>query len=467
MKKYHILTVVLGLLILTASAGRADTIQAFLDNPSDETGVAGIGTIRGWAFATNEAPVSVYLRVDGTTQHDYSLPCCGPREDVQQGVAGAPLNTSYSGVVNYARLGAGEHTVGVEIQAEGCEPVILEHTVTVAVPGNIEFNEAFSFEESWTGVDVHNDQILIVNATTGAGIRGETCESSNECLSTKGVPWSPYPRGTANLRVDYALPTQNTGIVEAYNEDATTGATLDAVQAIFNARCLPCHSSDSEEGHPVANLDLAAGHMPRNTIAARSGQLSDGTLLINPGRPDESYLVQKIAMDAPTRGRRMPRGMPPLSDEEMETIRSWVLGGALVPSDFVGHDGDDDHDHGTDHDDDHGHGLAETAWQLVALGTADAPDSVVGEVDVQFSATTLKGWTGCNRYAARYRVRGHALQLADLTATEAGCPTQRLFDQEQRVKTLWVNVERFEVSGDRLTLQSAEGQVLVFERVEE
>ena len=246
---------------------------------------------------------------------------------MQRKVEGAPLNTSYSGVINYAHLGSGEHTVGVEIRAKDCEAVIIEHTVTVAVPGNVEFNEAFSFEESWTGVDVLNDQVLIINATTGAEM------------------------GAANLRVDYSLPTQNTGIVEAYNEDETTGDTLDAVQAIFNARCLPCHSSDNENGRPVANLDLAEGNMPRNTIAARSGQFSDGTLLINPGRPDESYLVEKISVDAPTRGRRMPRGMPPvpLSDQEIETIRSWVLGGALVPSGFAGHDEDDDED---DHDDD-------------------------------------------------------------------------------------------------------------------
>ena len=350
MKKYQILAGVLGMLILTASAARADTIQAFLDNPSDDTGVAGIGTIRGWAFATNGSLVSVYLRIDGTTQHDYRLPCCGPREDVQQAVEGAPLNTSYSGVVNYAHLGSGEHTVGVEIQAEGCEPVMIEHTVTIVVPGNVEINEAFSFEESWTGVDVHNDQILIVNATTGAEM------------------------GAANLRVDYALPTQNTGIVEAYNEDETTGDTLDAVQAIFNAHCISCHSNEYEGGRPVANLDLAEGNMPRNTIAARSGQISDGTLLINPGRPDESYIVEKIAVDAPTRGSRMPHRMPPLSDEDIETIRSWVLGGALVPAGFAGHDGDgghdSEHDHetahyddmgsGTDddeaHDDDHGNG---------------------------------------------------------------------------------------------------------------
>lgn len=330
MKKYPILTVVLGLLLLTASAGRADTITAFLDSPANHTGVTGIETIHGWAFATNDAPVSVYLRIDGTTQHDYPLPCCGPRKDVQQLVAGAPLNTSYSGVVNYAHLGAGEHTVGVEIQAEGCEPVIIEHSVTVATPGNVEFNEAFSFEESWTGVDVLNDQILIINATAGAEMGR-----------------------SANLRVDYSLPTQNTGIVEAYNEDETTGETLDAVQAIFNTHCTSCHSDEYEGGRPVAGLDLAEGNMPHNTIAARSGQLSDGTLLINPGRPDESYIVEKIAVDAPTRGSRMPRGMPPLSDEEIETIRSWVFDGALVPSGFAGPDGDGGHDDGHDHDDDH------------------------------------------------------------------------------------------------------------------
>ncbi len=42
-------------------------------------------------------------------------------------------------------------------------------------------------------------------------------------------------------------------------------------------------------------------------------------------------------------------GICRLCDEEIEIIRSWVLGGALVPSGFAGHDEDDDED---DHDDD-------------------------------------------------------------------------------------------------------------------
>ena len=322
-------------LLLTASAVRADEITAFLDNPPDQTGIAGIGTINGWAFATNGAPVTVYMRIDGITQEDSIIPCCSSRADVQMAVDGAPLDTSYSGVFNYALLSPGEHTVGVEIRAEGCEPVIIDRTVSVARLGNVEVVEEFSLEEAWTGVDALNNDMLIVNATTGTEMDR-----------------------SANLRVRYSLSAQNTGIIEAYTEDETTGETLHAVQAILNEHCLPCHSSDNEAGRPRAGLDLSASNMPGSMIAVRSHQLAD-TFLINPGHPDTSYLVEKIATDSPSRGGRMPQDMLPLSDAEIETIRDWVLGGALIPADFAGHDEDDDHDaehdHEADHDDDSGH----------------------------------------------------------------------------------------------------------------
>lgn len=326
-------------LLLTSSAVRADTITAFLDNPPDQTGIAGIGTINGWAFATNGADVTVYLRINGITQENFIIPCCSPRADVQREVEGAPLNTSYSGVYNYAiPLPHGDEieTIGVEIRAEGCKPVMLDHTVSVAKLGNVEVVENFSLDGAWTGVDALSNDMLIINATTGTD------------MDT-----------SANLRVRYSLAAQNTGIIEAYTEDETTAETLHAVQAIFTARCFPCHASDHDNGNPVAGLDLGEGNMPGSTIAVRSRQLSD-TFLINPGHPDASYLVEKIATDSPSRGGRMPQDMPPLPDEEIETIRNWVLGGALIPADFAGHDEDDDHDHEHDHeaghDDDSGHG---------------------------------------------------------------------------------------------------------------
>ena len=68
--------------------------------------------------------------------------------------------------------------------------------------------------------------------------------------------------------------------------------------------------------------------MPLNTVAITSHQVSDGTLLVNPGYLDESYLVEKI-LDAPRYGRRMPRDMPPLPDEEIEIIRRWVRSGVF------------------------------------------------------------------------------------------------------------------------------------------
>ena len=81
------------------------------------------------------------------------------------------------------------------------------------------------------------------------------------------------------------------------------------------------------------------------------------------------------------------------------------------------------------------------------------------------TATDVTGWTGCNSYEARYSVRGSELRLDDLRWTERGCPSQELFRQEQRMQDSLATAERFEVSGERLTLHGEGGQALVFERV--
>ena len=111
--------------------------------------------------------------------------------------------------------------------------------------------------------------------------------------------------------------------------------------------------------------------------------------------------------------------------------------------------------------------LADTEWRLISLGNADAPAEVVGgEPTAEFTAGgDMTGWTACNSYSARYRVRDSELRLDDLGWTEAGCPSQALFQQEQRMQDSLATVERFEVSGERLTLHSEGAQTLVFERV--
>ena len=114
-----------------------------------------------------------------------------------------------------------------------------------------------------------------------------------------------------------------------------------------------------------------------------------------------------------------------------------------------------------------GNPLANTEWRLVALGDANAPVEVVRDSPTAkfTTATDMTGWTGCNSYGARYRARDSELRLDDLTWTEAGCPSQALFRQEQRMQESLATVGRFEVSDERLTLHSEGGQALVFERV--
>ncbi len=113
-----------------------------------------------------------------------------------------------------------------------------------------------------------------------------------------------------------------------------------------------------------------------------------------------------------------------------------------------------------------GNPLANTEWRLVALGDAAAPADVVGG-DPTLKFTTemdMTGWTGCNAYSARYSASEPELSLDDLTWQEAGCPTDALFQQEQRMQDSLATVERFEVTEEQLTLHSEGGQVMVFER---
>ena len=113
--------------------------------------------------------------------------------------------------------------------------------------------------------------------------------------------------------------------------------------------------------------------------------------------------------------------------------------------------------------------LANTEWRLVAMGDAGAPvDVVEGDATAEFTADgDMKGFTACNSYSAGYSTRDSELRLDELRWTEAGCPTDALFRQEQRMQDSLATVERFEVSGDRLTLHSEGGQALVFERLGE
>jgi hypothetical protein len=110
----------------------------------------------------------------------------------------------------------------------------------------------------------------------------------------------------------------------------TPAASLAAIQAtIFSPRCaIPsCHDRASAVGDLNLEADISydalVGVAP-TVEAARAA----GMLRVDPGHPDNSFLLSKLAGPPPGQGSRMPLSEAPLGDAEMALIRAWIVAGA-------------------------------------------------------------------------------------------------------------------------------------------
>jgi hypothetical protein len=64
-----------------------------------------------------------------------------------------------------------------------------------------------------------------------------------------------------------------------------------------------------------------------NALNVPSTECCDGRLLIKPGDPEGSYIVDKIEGRVCT-GRQMPADMPPLPSDQQKLIVGWICEGA-------------------------------------------------------------------------------------------------------------------------------------------
>jgi hypothetical protein len=282
MRKGLLAAAVLGTLCFLATPARA-VLQLTLENPTDGQDVSGIVAISGFAFSTvANTNVSVSLTIDGNIT--VAVPCCGPRQDVQQQNPGAPLNSSFSLLFNYGILSAGPHTFRVDVTAPGETAASRQVSVNIAKPGDAQFLSNFDL--------------------TGATIAADANE-----LVIVGAQVTPQGGGATktNLRAAYVT-----------------------TQAIFTGKCaIPgCHAGGSSQ----AGLNLSSGNAFSNTVAVRSSELP--TLLrVSPGDDIGSYLYQKIIPNgniAPQTAR-MPLGCSGnncLSDTEIKAIQDWINAGA-------------------------------------------------------------------------------------------------------------------------------------------
>jgi len=126
-----------------------------------------------------------------------------------------------------------------------------------------------------------------------------------------------------------------TGLPNGGNTDpcsavADPASTLGCdVQPILTANCAlsGCHAG----GNPQLGMNLSEGSARQAIVNVPSVEVP--TLMrIKPGLPDSSYLVHKIQGTQASvggSGGQMPFGASPLTQAQVDTIRSWVSVGAL------------------------------------------------------------------------------------------------------------------------------------------
>ena len=106
--------------------------------------------------------------------------------------------------------------------------------------------------------------------------------------------------------------------------DVPLAATLESIQVnVFDASCTLCHSGAAA---PLG-LRLDAGNSFTNLVGVPSAQV--GSLLrVDPGDPDNSYLIRKLEGTA-SEGQLMPLGGPPIPQATIDFVRQWISDGAL------------------------------------------------------------------------------------------------------------------------------------------
>lgn len=111
-------------------------------------------------------------------------------------------------------------------------------------------------------------------------------------------------------------------------EDAV-GWVAQLQRNIFDPHCLSagCHNAQSRAGgmnlSPGASYDSLVNIVPVNLVAK-----GDGLLRVEPFNPTNSFLIAKLTGPGSGEGSRMPLGMDPLPQSDIDFITSWILAGA-------------------------------------------------------------------------------------------------------------------------------------------
>ena len=138
------------------------------------------------------------------------------------------------------------------------------------------------------------------------------------------VPFVP-PSAARTVEASFQLTPHPTPTVTAVPSATPVGAPVAfaVVEKLLTGNCAGCHP-------PNQGLDLTTGHVYASIVNMPSREVP-GLARVKPGDPANSYLYQKVKMAKPPIGGRMPLESPPLTSDELTSLRAWIAQGAKGP----------------------------------------------------------------------------------------------------------------------------------------
>lgn len=121
------------------------------------------------------------------------------------------------------------------------------------------------------------------------------------------------------------LNEQGLPITDDNGNEPTPEVTLAQIQEeIFGAICAACHTgANAPRGLRLDSADNAYAYLV-NQAADEAPEL----MRVNPGNPDDSYIIRKLEGATDIVGAQMPLGGPYLTQEQINKVRAWITNGA-------------------------------------------------------------------------------------------------------------------------------------------
>ena len=186
-------------------------------------------------------------------------------------------------------------------------------------------------------VEVNNlwDGVLATPVTTityidGSGWLSATVTGASAPYTVSVQPFTglmPAGEYAATISVESTGTCNGPQVIDVTFRITAPGAFAPTWQAIqdnvFSVRCIGCHVGATA---PMG-LKLDAANSYAMLVDVDSVE-QPGLKLVNPGDPDNSYLIWKLEGDFRISGSPMPLNPPPLDPAYIQVIRQWIENGA-------------------------------------------------------------------------------------------------------------------------------------------